>query len=678
MNELEKEYEEIKNLILKCPLQPGSTGYVISAKFLTDFEESVKMSLPPDKIDNKNLFLPRSKKLKPSLNLNKDYYVVNESVWNQLCSDYGSVQPIKCPILQNGQGELYPIRFYVKYRNEVREISVSRGTELDELYVRVMVAFEINPNNPFEIYIHGQSEPIPIRGFVGDLDSSMTMLDVIPITDKIKQTNTNSKSHNESKSTIKLPPGIKNIGNSCYISASIQCFRFLPHFQSSLSSLNSNETKSKHPTSLTQVFLPLVRPSQKRFLDPTEFKLELSKVAPILCGTGQQDVQEFVSFLLDILQEEDPNSIINDLFFGEFESLTNCINCKSVNKIHEKFSTLSLPISAARRIIFYPWDLSKPMERFFTFPSSPCVILGRTRDGFRLSSHFEPDFAEALALQLDPSKYASNPSAIRNENACTEHITDNKVTNAVVIVKTTRGRLLTVLLVEVKANIDIFENALRPFIWDRLKLLWEPQNRKNIERQWKFVNHPSTFKFTPHPEYNCAEQILNISIFDSLATSQKGFKEIRMQSGSTHVTMNELLNAFFMPTQLDDDNSWICEQCHKANCAIKLTTLHKPPKCLIIQLKRFSITSMGETVDASPVEIPLTLDLSSFLTSPGNANYQLIGVVDHTGTLVSGHYTSTVTDGEKWFYFNDSHSELSEPPSGDSSSAYLLFYSQML
>jgi ubiquitin C-terminal hydrolase len=75
------------------------------------------------------------------------------------------------------------------------------------------------------------------------------------------------------------------------------------------------------------------------------------------------------------------------------------------------------------------------------------------------------------------------------------------------------------------------------------------------------------------------------------------------------------------------------------------------------------VNSAGETSGAT---------MPSFL-------YDLIGSVNHFGTLQSGHYVSNVLNGRKWYHCNDAH--VSYAGNGDGSSevargggAYLLFY----
>jgi ubiquitin carboxyl-terminal hydrolase 22/27/51 len=59
--------------------------------------------------------------------------------------------------------------------------------------------------------------------------------------------------------------------------------------------------------------------------------------------------------------------------------------------------------------------------------------------------------------------------------------------------------------------------------------------------------------------------------------------------------------------------------------------------------------------------------------------YDLIGSVNHFGTLQSGHYVANVLSGSKWYHCNDAHVSLSGNGDGStevakSEGAYLLFY----
>lgn len=113
-------------------------------------------------------------------------------------------------------------------------------------------------------------------------------------------------------------------------------------------------------------------------ISPHNLKSNVAKIAPQFSGYGQQDSQEFMNFLLDGIHEdlnsisEKPykeinekgieesdedaaqrfwqfhkmrnDSIIVDLFHGQYKSTILCPNCKRVSTTYDPFTTVSLPI----------------------------------------------------------------------------------------------------------------------------------------------------------------------------------------------------------------------------------------------------------------------------------------------------------------------------------------------
>merc|ERR1711964_475931 len=100
--------------------------------------------------------------------------------------------------------------------------------------------------------------------------------------------------------------------------------------------------------------------------------------------------------------------------------------------------------------------------------------------------------------------------------------------------------------------------------------------------------------------------------------------------------------------------------------------------CLVIHLKRFfgPIEKVETFVDA-----PLELDLGRWLRDPApecGAQYKLFAVVNHSGSLTSGHYTAYGRIGEgasrHWYSFNDRSVTRVEESDVISKAAYILFY----
>jgi len=98
---------------------------------------------------------------------------------------------------------------------------------------------------------------------------------------------------------------------------------------------------------------------------------------------------------------------------------------------------------------------------------------------------------------------------------------------------------------------------------------------------------------------------------------------------------------------------WYCNVCKDHKLADKIMALFRLPKYLVMHLKRFNHRGakyrnrnfiVGEKID-TPVQ------LEQFEVINGK-KYELIGVVNHFGSLTGGHYTAYVKKDD-WFYYND-------------------------
>ncbi|CAG8488554.1 749_t:CDS:10, partial [Cetraspora pellucida] len=157
--------------------------------------------------------------------------------------------------------------------------------------------------------------------------------------------------------------------------------------------------------------------------------------------------------------------------------------------------------------------------------------------------------------------------------------------------------------------------------------------------------------------------------------------------------VEESLELYVEGELLDGDNQYFCAKCNKSVDAIKrLSCIKTLPKNLIMHLKRFDFdmellkrVKINESFEF-PTHInmePYTLDylirkesgqLDDSKVDAGNKEqfeYELVGVLVHTGTADSGHYYSFIkerkpscneNDSERrWYQFNDSTVEIFDP-----------------
>ena len=130
------------------------------------------------------------------------------------------------------------------------------------------------------------------------------------------------------------------------------------------------------------------------------------------------------------------------------------------------------------------------------------------------------------------------------------------------------------------------------------------------------------------------------------------------------VTLMNCLEETFVEELIAD--GWNCSNCGKQAGARKETFLERTPSLLIIQLKRFKFNHPRYIKDKCLIALPQSLTL-------GSENYCTQAIVDHRGSLRSGHYTARVKYGEEWLKFDDFKVNRIEEMEWNSSSAYMIF-----
>ena len=197
--------------------------------------------------------------------------------------------------------------------------------------------------------------------------------------------------------------GLQNRGNTCYMASALQCIAALPElrdhflslrFVSNLNTLTS-PTKGDLAVSLYHLFEELWSGnSSSDSVGLKDVKSCMGRINPQFLGYGQQDSQEFISILLDALndelnrvivkpyemirdQEKDEevtayadyifanhlkrnSSIVSELFHGQFVSRTVCPTCQHLSLNCDPLEVLSLDISceSGTQFDFYyiPWS----------------------------------------------------------------------------------------------------------------------------------------------------------------------------------------------------------------------------------------------------------------------------------------------------------------------------------
>lgn len=191
--------------------------------------------------------------------------------------------------------------------------------------------------------------------------------------------------------------GLKNVGNSCYQNATLQClsatiplakFMLDGSYKKAINTVNPLGTQG----ALAEAFAHLLKvmwSEQYTFVSPVTFREAISRFASTFRGYDQHDSQEFLAFLLDGLHEDlnyvvhkpppvdmtpereneletlpqqvasvkewtiyrqRNDSLIVDWFQGQFRNKMTCLTCGKTSTTYNAFMYLSLPIPSGRGV----------------------------------------------------------------------------------------------------------------------------------------------------------------------------------------------------------------------------------------------------------------------------------------------------------------------------------------
>lgn len=455
-----------------------------------------------------------------------------------------------------------------------------------------------------------------------------------------------------------LPRGLQNLGNTCFMNSALQCLCRSPAIQEYF--INNEEIIFEGFSAKFAHLVREVNSDSMLAFAPWSFKQAISEKDARFGGYEQQDAQELAIVLLDAIHEdqkstasegsiiEDPkldewqkyiareDTIVSRNFHGLFKSVITCGACGKESVAFDPFASLSLPIS------------SPPRETFRVFRISGNVLVQgvvRTSDDwiFKDGLYYEPlpdssfysFYAECNLLTADTSIELGNDEVV---NVC-------KVSKP--------------FLLPTSTPLEFLRSRLGA-VYPDVELDW---SQELIQCGDKFIFRENLINKL-NPDGDALDDIKEF--FETL------FKETPTGEEFEHhqsTSLAECLNSFERAEPLAP-NTWYCPNCKsRPDSASKQMHLHVLPLLLLIQLKRFEFNAWGGSRKLTRlVTYPETLEID-------DQSFELYGVVEHFGSLFSGHYTARVKCGGKWYNFDDSYVS---PVSGavNSRNAYLLFYAR--
>jgi ubiquitin C-terminal hydrolase len=384
-------------------------------------------------------------------------------------------------------------------------------------------------------------------------------------------------------------------------------------------------------------------------IKPIGFKKMIDRHIPMFKGNNQNDAQEFLTQLLDRIDEEtkgncdiridlEPEQIVmKDKIFQIKEDFKNYMNIYT--SLNQKKNTIQMKIDSIYNEVK---NKSKDVEKSEIKFEGEELIQKESYD--RQMESIKPDLNTAIA----------------NVRTCIQEI----------------NRIL-------KDSPKKFMLLESHSAWERLfaksySVINDVFSGLNISTVTCNECSMSSFRFERF-------DILTLNLLDSVYCPDKSY------------TLDELIQHYIKGENLNNKNSFNCTYCMKKTEAVKNLHLYSLPDKLVIMIKKYQFVpdddrfpkNLRKTMIKTSVKVnfPTILDMkphmSDYVTDNADIDekykYNLYASVRHSGGLNGGHYYTYAKNhiNNNWFLFDDGDVYWVKEEDVLDSNGYILFYERV-
>ena len=569
--------------------------------------------------------------------------------------------------------------------------------------------------------------------------------------------------------------GLLNLGNTCYMNSALQCLSnceyltkyFLSeYYKRELNVTSKYGSGGKIAESYANLLIKLWKET-KEYINPIEFFKTFATHVKLFANSSQHDSHEMLIFLLEKLHEdlnrnkekvyielnekgddEDDitacnrwwethqkrdNSIIMDLFSGQYKSTLRCPFCDRISITYDQFSCLELPIenkcffgtcyvinskeNNIRKInlIFGEDEKFKDICDKINCQKTYKAILCRSSKMYLACLKNEHNLYELISQSHKEKKDLKDRIIFYEFD--NDELSNKLIFFVVPVIEDDNENVLffpKIFYYEEKDPILKFYFDLKKYYHkyynekdgnfsdDKIKLkilnnltactkTRDPcdycKSKECVSCEFKFdknmtmgeLNKTQSKKrsfvmYLEIPKDNFKnEDYSSIKLYDNYFNDEEDFIL------NNELTLENCINTFSRCEKLDEQNEWYCSKCKEHRRGYKQLELFRLPRYLILQLKRFK-NQFGfffNSKNSTNVKFPLeNLNLNKYLVGPKNMDYiyDLISVSQHYGASFGGHYTSVCKKDKVWFKFDDESVYKISPDNIVNSAAYILLY----